>query len=107
MGVLIEDGYEEERTVPAFGHTPAVTFRYRPALPAAAYRYFKAPSANGDEALKNTAELLLAHLVGWDVTRKKPGGEPESVAISPEALQRVPHRVLELMATAVLGYSAE
>ena len=101
--LLIDDGCTEDGVVPATPRTPEVRFRYRPALPEAVYGFLGAPRGSGKQSLAAVVGLLSAHLVSWDVVDAR----DETVAITPEALGKVPHRVLGKMADAVMGYDAD
>lgn len=103
MGVLIHDGYTLDGRIPAFGHHPEVSFRYRPALPEQVYEYTNAPKKTGKEELKAVVDLLLKHLVSWDV-RDQAG---ETVPVTADNLKRIPHRVQQKMVDYVTGYAAE
>lgn len=100
MALLINDGYTLEKTIPARGQVPAVTFRYRPALPDAVHewRYQTTRAKSGAATALAEAELLKTQLVSWDVTDAKGA----TVPITLEALAKIHHRVRSEMLDAVL-----
>jgi hypothetical protein len=112
--MLIEDGYTEERTIPARGTMPALTFSYRPALPQQAYRYYRAQglATSGDELLALVVGLICQHLVSWNVTRRVANSdEREPVPVDQQSLQRalprINQRLLDQMASSILGYGVD
>lgn len=101
--LLIDDGCTEDGIVPATPRTPEVRFRYRPALPEAVYGFLGAPRGSGKQSLAAVVAILSAHLVSWDVA----DASGATVPVTPEALAKVPHRVLGKLADAVMGYDAD
>lgn len=100
---LIFDGYTWDHVIPARRGWPAVTFRYRPALPEAVYDYLAAPSLTGKQRLDAAVKLLAAHVVSWDLTDAK----GESTPVTPENLRRVPYPVIQGFLDAVTSYGPE
>lgn len=101
--LLIDDGCTLDGQVPAQGGVPAVSFRYRPALPEAVYEYTRAQKANGRQELKAVVDLLSAHVISWDVVDAKGDHMP----VTADTLRRVPHRVQQRMVDLVTGYGPE
>lgn len=103
MGLLISDGFVMEDTIAARGRIPALTFRYRPALPEQVYEYQRAnQGVSGKQQVKVISDFLLAHLVSWDVCEK----EGETVPISADTLRRVPALILLQIVNIVAGYAS-
>jgi hypothetical protein len=100
MALLIADGYTLEKTIPAKGRLPAVTFRYRPALPDAVheFRYQFNSAKSGSARAAAEVTLLAAQLVSWDVVDNLHAMVP----INPDTLKRVPQSVRDLMVDAVV-----
>lgn len=79
--VVIDDGYTLVGTVQAEGR-PRLVFRYRPALPEDTIGHnMKFQNATtGAERMAALAELLDAHVEGWEgVTRRLAGGQMQAV----------------------------
>jgi hypothetical protein len=100
--LLIDDGYTFDGLIEARGPWPAVHFRYRPCLPEGVYDFLRGKRDTGKQSMRATMDMLMAHLVAWDIT--DPRGD--LVPIRAEFLARLPHPVLERMLDHVTGYSA-
>jgi hypothetical protein len=106
VGLLIQDGYTLDFTLPARGRRPTVTGRYRPALAEAIYEYMRVrsnPRSTGKEILDATVKVLADHLVSWDAA----GADGQTVPASAEHLRRVPYLALEELVNVVTGYTEE
>ena len=100
---LIDDGYTRTATVKASGW-PAVTFVYRPALPAEVRDYViaRAKAQNGADEVKAVAGLLAEKMKSWDVLA---GEKPAPINLG--TLRRIPDPVLQKFIDVVTGYGAE
>lgn len=99
---LIDDGYTLNASTRPVGPWPAVSFVYRPALPARVRAYLNAKVKAGDDEqaeMKAVAALLVDQMVSWDITaNKKPTG------INDGAIRRIPDPVLRQLLDTVTGY---
>lgn len=98
--VLIGDGYTIDGRFPGKGYVPPVDFKFRPALPEVVYGFLRSKRDTGKEAIKATTDILIAHLVSWDVEDKD--GSP--VEITAANLKQTPQPLLEFMLDCVCGY---
>lgn len=101
--LLINDGFTLEATIPERGPFPALTFRYRPALPDAAHEYLRGPKVSQKPTKHMTDFLLADRLKGWDVT----DAQDKAVDIDVNALSRLPYPYLEAMVQYVLTYATD
>ena len=125
MGLLIEDGYTLDGTIPAQGKQPEINFRYRPALYAEVKEWTNSVRTTGKLHEAATVKLLVKHVASWDVTikagslRKIMGKDAEPVVadhedddvvlvpIHAKTLARVPQPVLDQLVNFVTGYAPE
>lgn len=81
---------------------PVVSFKYRPALPEALtdYRQKIRRAATGKDEIRAVTDLLVAHLVDWDVTTK---GQPAKIDAANLAI--VPDPILNQIVNAVCRWA--
>ena len=108
---LIKDGYTKDGVFSEPGlELEDVHFKYRPALPEAAYEFYVRVKDSGKEYMKCLVELLLPRLVKWDIEDEiidTPGAAPRTgVAIIDETtIRQVPRPVLDCIVQHVAGYA--
>jgi hypothetical protein len=100
--LLIGDGYDFDGSIPAIGPWPAVTCKYRPALPDRVQEYFDAAAAGGKKRCDAAVKLLADHVTSWDVETEK-GPAPVTEA----TLRKVPYPVRERLVDLVTGYAGQ
>ena len=97
QSIFIADGYTLSGRIDGLrGVYPALTFTYRPALPARVYAYMQESIASGEAKTKAVVDLLREHLVSWSV--------PEE--INDRNLRRVYQPLLFQLVEHVTGYAA-
>jgi hypothetical protein len=95
---IIADGYTLRGSIPGLKNVyPALGFRYRPALPRAAYAYY---NAGREEKHDAAIKLLVGHLVDWDA-KDKYGNR---IQLVPETLATLHYPVLERLIEHVLSF---
>lgn len=107
---LIDDGYTLDATTKPIGRWPAVTIKYRPAMPARVRQYLNARAKAGDDVqadLKAISSLLVDQIGfgkgGWDILT--PDGQPAPV--NHASVARLPDPVLRQLIDIVTGYGPE
>jgi hypothetical protein len=103
VSLLIQDGFTLQGRIAAQGRLPEVNFSYRPAMPERVFSYQAAPEFTGPQRMTKVINLLVQHVVDWDVLDAN--GAP--IVLSAEVLRRVPQRILLRMVDIVTGYSDE
>ena len=103
--LFIADGYVLEGKIPAHKGTPAIGFRYRPALPeqVAEHWYKTGRAANGKEQINHIVDLIAGQTVSWDAKQKTGDGEA-SVPVTPEWLRKVPYPLLLELRDEILSF---
>ncbi len=101
--VYIEDGFTLDAVLEPRHGFPAVKISYRLAHPGKVYAYLRVQKNPGKQFMDAASQMLLEHLVSWDVTDRS-GNE---VRISEITLRRIAHPVLERMLDAVTGYGPD
>ncbi len=109
MAQDIPDGFTFCERVPAFGRYPELTFRFRPALPERVQSYLS--QSSGKTWMKAVSELLVDHLVEWDLPNKAligyKGESPDETApIEAKTMKMVPHPIITAIAAQITGYAA-
>lgn len=99
---FINDGYTTEATIPARGPYGSLTFRYRPALGETVYEFLSQPRV-GKKALMNNVNLLMKHLVSWDVMDRS--DDSRTVPITEDSLKKMPPSYIDEMVAIVTSYS--
>jgi hypothetical protein len=99
---FINDGYVATATVPARGPYGSLTLRYRPAMPEDVYEYLSQPRV-GKKALQVNVNLLMKHLVSWDVADNN--DDSKTMPVTPENLKRMPPSYIDEMVAIVTSYS--
>jgi hypothetical protein len=100
MGLLINDGFTLTAKIAPRGPWPALTARFRPALPAACYEFLEASRPGAAARHSAAVKLLTAQLVSWDVTDDK----GEVLAVTPANLRKLPMSYMEELINQVTGY---
>jgi hypothetical protein len=101
-GLLILDGFTLTAKIAARGPWPALTCRYRVALPAAVMTYSEDSRPSAAARMAATVKLLADHLASWDVTDDK----GEVLPVTATNLRRVPMAYLDELVNHVSGYSS-
>ena len=101
MPFSIDDGYTLEATMPP--ELPAVKYRYRPALPTALadWRYAANMAKSGSEEIKATANLIVAHLVDWDIVTT--GGVAAQITV--DNILKLPEPILDRILKSIVTWS--
>lgn len=101
---IVADGYTLPGRIPGLANTyPTLRFRYRPALPDAAYDYYeKRRGAEGGKAVRDAVVAFLdKHLVDWDAKDRQTGN---ALPLTPESLRTLHYPVLERLVDHVLSF---
>jgi hypothetical protein len=106
-GLLIDDGMTATATIEAQGKLPALTYSYRPALPAAVHLYLHALRMGGKAADDGTVALLKAHLVSWDVQETRKSRVQGPAPITAEKLAALPFDIRERLTAKLTSYAGD
>lgn len=98
---FINDGYNFDGVVAAKGPWSAVAFKYRPALADEVYGYLQGNKPTGKAQLDAAVKLLDRHIVSWDIV----GTDGNLVVKSADTIRRLPHHVIEILISHVIGYA--
>src|SRR5690349_20528782 len=104
MAQDIPDGFTFRERIPAFGRFTAVNLVMRPALPERVQAYLSQSSGMG--WMKAVSDLLVDHLLEWDLTKKSLIGHKgqqgdsldETAPIDAKTMKMVPHPIISAIA---------
>ena len=103
----IGDGYDLDFKIPAHRGTPAVSGKYRPALPEEAAEYWFATNraANGTEQATLATKFIVEHVKSWDAKYKGSDGSVATAPITVEWIRKnVPWPMQLELRSEILAY---
>lgn len=105
-GLFIADGYMLDGKLPAHKGTPALGFRYRPALPeqVAEYWFRNNRSANGKEQIEHITAFIAGQIISWDAKQIALDKTETSVPATPEWIKKLPYPLLIDLRDEILSF---